>query len=250
MPRGGKLAIETAEVDSEILLSPPSPATSRYVVLVVRDNGVGMDEATRLRAFEPFFTTKGTGKGTGLGLSMVQGIVAQSGGTIDVESEPSRGTTFRVFLPAIEEAAPAESPAQSDTAPAPHGKETVLVVEDSEDVRSFAEAALRVHGYQVETAANAVDALLLCKRRGAPIDLLVTDVVMPGMSGRELAERLRATTPGLRVLFMSGYTDDVVLLHGALDEGTGFIQKPFSPDQLAAEVRQVMAQPGQPPSDS
>ena len=238
MPSGGSLLIETAgpERDQSYARSHPD-AHAGYVMLAVSDSGVGMDEETRQRIFEPFFTTKGVGQGTGLGLSMVQGIVAQSGGYIDVVSQPGQGTTFKIYLPALPQAAAeAETPA---AVPALGGKETVLVVEDQAEVRNFVIAVLKTYGYCVIPAENAGEALLLCERKER-IDLLLTDVVMPNLSGRELADRLAKLRPGIKVLFMSGYTDDIVVHHGVSEEGAEFIQKPFSPAELAGKVRAVL----------
>jgi PAS domain S-box-containing protein len=231
MPGGGKLLIETARV-------------GRYVMLAVSDNGVGMDEQTQRQIFEPFFTTKGAGQGTGLGLSMVQGIVAQSGGYINVYSEPGQGTTFKIYLPA-----PAETVADAgkpETVAALGGRETVLVVEDQAEVRAYAVAVLKAYGYRVVEAGNAGEALLLCERDGPRIDLVLTDVVMPNMSGRELAQRLGKLQLGIKVLFMSGYTDEVIVNNGVLEEGAEFIQKPFSPEQLAGKIRAVLGPPAPP----
>ena len=225
MPGGGKLLIETARV-------------GRYVMLAVSDNGVGMDEQTQRQIFEPFFTTKRAGQGTGLGLSMVQGIVAQSGGYIDVYSEPGQGTTFKIYLPAPPETVAAAG--KPEAVPALGGKETVLVVEDQAEVRAYAIAVLKAYGYRILEAENAGAALLLCERDGQRIDLVLTDVVMPNLSGRELAQRLGKLQPGIRVLFMSGYTDEVIVNNGVLEVGAEFIQKPFSPEQLAAKIRAVL----------
>jgi DNA-binding response OmpR family regulator len=210
-------------------------------MLAVSDNGVGMEEETRRQIFEPFFTTKGVGQGTGLGLSMVQGIVAQSGGYSEVYSEPGQGTTFKIYLPAVAEAAAeAESPG---VVPAPEGQETVLVVEDQAEVRDYAVAALKTYGYRVIPAENAGVALLLCEQERGRIHLVLTDVVMPNVSGRELANRLCERWPGIKVLFMSGYTDNVVMQHGVLEQGAEFVQKPFSPEELARKVRAVLGPP-------
>jgi CheY-like chemotaxis protein len=210
-------------------------------MLAVSDNGVGMDEETRQRIFEPFFTTKGVGKGTGLGLSTVQGIVAQSGGHTEVYSEPGQGTTFKIYLPAVAEAeADAGRPAEVR---ALGGKETVLVVEDQAEVCDYAVTVLKTYGYRVIPAENAGEALLLFERDGEHIDLVLTDVVMPNVSGRELANRLEKLQPGIKVLFMSGYTDDAIVHHGVLNQGSHFIQKPFSPEVLAAKVRAVLGPP-------
>jgi signal transduction histidine kinase/CheY-like chemotaxis protein len=249
MPGGGRLSIETAPISIET--SPVERDESyarrhaevpagRYVMLEVSDSGVGIDEETRQRMFEPFFTTKGTGMGTGLGLSTVQGIVAQSGGHITVDSEPGIGTTFRIYLPAQEQA----EDGMEETAPARAvgGRETVLVVEDQAAVREFAVAALKAYGYRVIQAESAGEALLLCEREER-IDLLLTDVVMPNLSGQNLAGSLRRRRPGIKVLFMSGYNETRVLHHGALDEDAHFIEKPFSPEALACKVRAVLGPP-------
>jgi PAS domain S-box-containing protein len=242
MPGGGRLRIETAVEQAGKSDARCHPgARAGYVMLAVGDNGVGMDEETRRRMFEPFFTTKGSGKGTGLGLSMVQGIVEQSGGYLHVDSEPGRGTTFGIYLPRVADA-PDDAARQAVPVPALNGDETVLVVEDQAEVRKFAVEALRSYGYNVIQAENEAEALQLCERER--IDLLLTDVVMPNMSGRELAERAVQQQPGVRVLFMSGYTDDAIENHGVLRKGAGFIQKPFSPGQLAGKVRETLAAPG------
>ena len=246
MPGGGKLRIETAQVerDGVYAASHPDARAERYVMLAVSDTGVGMDEATRQQIFEPFFTTKEVGKGTGLGLSMIQGIVAQSGGYIEVYSQPGHGTTFKVYLPALagvaaEASRPAAGPPQG-------GKESVLIVEDQAEVRDYTVAVLKDYGYRVIAADNAGEALLVCEREPESIDLVLTDMVMPNMSGRELAERLKAVRPGIKVLFMSGYTDDAVVHHGVVEEDAKFIQKPFSPEELAARVREILAPPERP----
>jgi PAS domain S-box-containing protein len=240
MPGGGTLLIETAVVerDESYARLHPEARAGRYVMLAVSDNGTGMDEATQERIFEPFFTTKEAGQGTGLGLSMVQGIVAQSGGYIDLYSEPGQGTTFKVYLPAFAEAAP--SAGMPEPVPVLGGTETVLVVEDQAEVREYAVTVLKEYGYRVIDAETANDALRCCEWERDPIHLLLTDVVMPKMSGRELADRLKKVRPGIKVLFMSGYTDDVILRHGMLEEGVQFIEKPFSPEKLAGKVRAVL----------
>jgi hypothetical protein len=204
-------------------------------MLAVSDTGTGMDEATRSKIFEPFFTTKGVGKGTGLGLSTVQGIVAQSGGHIEVYSEPGSGTTFKIYLPGVAEAEALEG--LPETAPALGGTETVLVVEDQTDVRDYTAVALGSYGYRVLKAESAAEALSICEREGERIDLVLTDVVMPGFSGLELAGRLEELRPGIRILYMSGYTDNAIIQRGVLDRGAGFITKPFGPERLAAKVR-------------
>jgi PAS domain S-box-containing protein len=238
MPRGGRLSIETRIVEAGE--GPrPEECTSPSVMLAVSDNGEGMDEETRRHIFEPFYTTKAVGKGTGLGLSTVQGIVEQSGGYIEVQSAPGHGTTFRIYLPMEKGVlADAEKP---EVAPAIGGDATVLVVEDQAEVRKYTAVALGSYGYRVIQAETAAEALLLCEREHERIDLVLTDVVMPNMSGGELSDRLRERWPGIKVLFMSGYTGDAILHHGVLDQGAEFIQKPFSPGELAVRVRDVLA---------
>jgi PAS domain S-box-containing protein len=242
MPGGGTLTIETMQIEHEDSASQPLEACpGAYAILAVSDTGEGMDEATRQRIFEPFFTTKTFGEGTGLGLSMVQGIVAQSGGYIEVTSEPGRGSTFRVCLPML---AGTEVEAEKPTpVPTLRGEETILVVEDQTDVREFAVAVLRSYGYRVIEAAGAGEALAICERDRMPVNLVLADIVMPQMGGRELVVRLEQTRPGIKALFMSGYTDDVILHHGGLAETTHFIQKPFSPNDLARKVRALLGSP-------
>jgi PAS domain S-box-containing protein len=243
MPGGGRLLIETAgvELDTSYTRLHPLVRKGRYVMLAVSDSGRGMDEETRQRIFEPFFTTKPAGQGTGMGLSTVQGIAAQSGGHIDVYSEPDRGTTFKLYLPALAEPAPdRKMPA---AVPVLGGKETVLVVEDVAEVRDYAVSALKAYGYHVIQAASAAEALHICERERAGIQLVLTDVVMPNVSGWELANQLEKLRPGIHVLFMSGYTDDVIALTGVLDERVNFIEKPFSPEELARKVRSVLGPP-------
>ncbi len=240
MPNGGKLLIETAvlEQGGSDGRSLSCEIAGSYAMLLVTDNGTGMDEETRSHIFEPFFTTKEVGKGTGLGLSMIQGIVAQSGGFIEVRSEPGCGATFTILLPKVEEV-PAATDNPESVAEI-RGMETVLVVEDQAEVREYAAAALAEYGYRVILADSAGEALLLCEGGKAGIDLVLTDVVMPNMSGKELADWLRRLCPEIKVLFMSGYTDDVIAQHGVLEERFQFIQKPFSPNQLAHKVRSVL----------
>ena len=240
MPGGGRLRIETADVelDESYASLHPEARVGRYVMLAVSDSGIGMDETTRQRIFEPFFTTKETGTGTGLGLSMVQGIVAQSDGWINVYSQPGDGTTFKIYLPA-----PAETIAAARTpvsVPVLGGQETVLVVEDQAEVRKYAVKVLKEYGYRVIAAENGDQALVLCEQDRDRIHLVLTDVVMPNMSGRELADRLKQMRPGMKVLFMSGYTDDIILRHGILEESAQFIEKPFSPEELARKIRSVL----------
>ncbi|MBK6683822.1 MAG: PAS domain-containing protein [Deltaproteobacteria bacterium] len=239
MPGGGRLTIETARADFSAgsgRLSPGSPL-GPCSMLSVSDTGHGMDEEVKARVFEPFFTTKDIGKGTGLGLSMVHGIVEQSGGTVLVESEPGRGSTFRLFLPRSP-GEPKEITADL-VMPASVDGETLLLVEDEDQVRILARKILRRLGYRVLEARGAEEALRTAA--GAPrVDLLLTDVVMPKTSGRELAAVLKDRFPHLKVLFMSGYTDDAVMRQGALPEGTAFLQKPLTPDGLAKKLREVL----------
>jgi hypothetical protein len=243
MPQGGRFSIETGFVEwgeSHVQLRPGAHA-GPYVALTVSDTGVGMSEETRGHVFEPFFTTKEVGKGTGLGLSTVHGMVEQSGGYVEVDSQLGRGATFKIYMPKVVDArADSEKPA---AVPVLGGGETVLVVEDQAKVRKFVIAALRAYGYQTMEAANAGEALLLCERECERIDLVLTDVVMPSMSGREMAERLKERWPGIKVIFMSGYTDDTIAHHGVLLKDAEFIQKPFSPEQLAVKVREMLAVP-------
>jgi PAS domain S-box-containing protein len=240
MPDGGKFSIETGFVEWDESHAPLRPGTHAgpYVMLAVSDTGGGMSEETRGHIFEPFFTTKEVGKGTGLGLSTIHGIVEQSGGYIEVASELGRGTTFKIYIPGVVDAQ-ADS-GKPEAAAALGGKETVLVVEDQAEVREYAAAALRAYGYQVIEAANAEEAMMLCEREGERIDLILTDVVMPGLSGRELADRLKERGHGIKMLFMSGHTDDTMVHHGVLRKEAEFIQKPFGPDQLALKVREVL----------
>jgi two-component system, cell cycle sensor histidine kinase and response regulator CckA len=240
MPKGGTLTIETANVELDDTASAahvgaqPGP----YVMLAVTDTGAGMDPETQARIFEPFFTTKPTGKGTGLGLSTVFGIVQQSGGTVWVYSEPGKGTTFKIYLPRTTEVGHEER-----AAPVMHatrGSETVLLVEDEAQVRAVVRTVLTKAGYQVLEAHDGEDALRMCERFSGSIHLVLTDVVMPKMSGRELAERVSSFRPETKVLFMSGYTDDTVVHHGTLAEGMEFIQKPITPDALMRRIREVL----------
>jgi CheY-like chemotaxis protein len=215
-------------------------------MLAVSDTGEGMDEATRSKAFEPFFTTKGVGKGTGLGLSTVQGIVVQSDGHIEVYSEPGVGTSFKIYLPRVGESVAADLRTK-EAAPL-RGTETVLVVEDQSEVRDYAAAALESYGYRVLKAGSAAEALSVCERGADRIDLVLTDVVMPGVNGLELAGRLAELRPGMRILYMSGYTDNAIIERGFLHAGAEFVTKPFGPAQLAAKVRAALGP--RPPSAS
>src|SRR5437879_2516769 len=244
MPNGGKLTLETANVDlDEAYAADHYPARAGpFVMLAVSDTGIGMSEETQVHMFEPFFTTKEKGKGTGLGLATVYGIIKQSGGFIWVYSEVGHGTTFKLYLPRVEELAErAAAPAPARTRPA-RGTETVLVVEDEAPVRNVARQVLERHGYSVLEAPSAEAALDIATRYSGTIHLLLTDVVMPGLNGRELASRLADLRPDARVIFMSGYTDDAVTRHGVLEPGSAYVQKPFTPDAIARRVREVLDQ--------
>jgi CheY-like chemotaxis protein len=243
MPDGGKLTIETRDVvlDEHYASDHLGAKSGPHVMLAVSDTGIGMDKETQGRIFEPFFTTKGPGKGTGLGLSTVFGIVRQSGGSIWVYSEAGRGTTFKLYFPTTEASDVALVAQPQPTTPT--GSETILVVEDQDDVRQIAKQILRRYGSHVIEARNAGEALLSCENDPRTIQLLLTDVVMPQMSGRQLAERLAKIRPDMRVLFMSGYTESAVLHHGILDSGIAYLQKPLVPDDLARRVREVLDAP-------
>jgi PAS domain S-box-containing protein len=241
MPEGGHLTIETANVffDQHYAEQHVEASVGPHVMIAVSDNGMGMDEATQKRLFEPFFTTKGAGKGTGLGLATVYGIVRQSRGTIWVYSEQGVGTTFKIYFPAVE--APATPLAVADAQPELRGgSETVLVAEDQPELRAIACQILRRYGYSVIEASNGNSALSKARAYHGPIHVLLTDVVMPGMGGRQLAELLADERPEMHPIFMSGYTDDTVLRHGFLDSALAFIQKPFTPAALLRKVREVI----------
>ena len=240
MPQGGKLTIKTAniDIDEEYASHHVSVRPGRYVMLSVSDSGSGMDEATQARIFEPFFTTKEVGKGTGLGLSTVYGIIKQSGGNIWVYSEVGKGTTFKIYLPRADQEFETIEDSVSDDLPV--GTETILLVEDEEMVRHMTREILQLSGYRVIEAMHGVDALQVCKLHDGPIQLMLTDVVMPQMGGRVLAEQAAQLRPEMRVLYMSGYTDDAIVHHGVLDKNMAFIEKPFPPDALARKVREVL----------
>jgi PAS domain S-box-containing protein len=242
MPEGGKLVIETANVDldEEYARNHVAVTPGRYVMLSVSDTGVGMTPEVKEKVFDPFFTTKNRGEGTGLGLSTVYGIVKQSGGHIWVYSEVGKGTTLKIYLPRVDEPVDEIRKEGGVTEGLPRGSETILVVEDEEVVRKLTVRILQEQGYRVLEGGQGIDALLIDGEYEGQIHLLVTDVVMPKLSGRELAERLSSIRPGIKVLYMSGYTDNVIAHHGILDKGMNFVQKPFTVEGLARKVREVL----------
>ena len=243
MPRGGKLTVATTDVmlDEAYAAQHVGVTAGAHVLLAVSDTGTGMDRATLARIFEPYFTTKEIGKGTGLGLATVFGIVRQSGGSIGVDSKVGVGSTFNVYFPMAEGAVTilTEEPVNSERRSL-FGSETILLVEDDPGVRAVVRTVLVKFGYIVLDAQSGGDALLLCEQHSGVIDLLLTDVVMPRLSGRQLAERLRLVRPEMRVLYMSGYTNDAVVRHGVLDSAIAFIQKPITPEPLIRKVREVL----------
>lgn len=244
MPDGGRLTIETSNIELDETYAaehfPTQPGS--YVLLAVTDTGTGMDAETKSHIFEPFFTTKGLGKGTGLGLATVYGIVKQSGGYLWVYSEPGRGTSFKIYLPRVMETPEPARPAQG-AAVSLRGSETILLVEDDEMVRTLTRRLLEANGHTVLLASRGEEALELLRDLKTRIHLLVTDVVMPGMSGRDLADQVQTLRPGIKVLYLSGYTDDAIVRHGVLEPGVSFLQKPFTADILARKVREVLDSP-------
>jgi CheY-like chemotaxis protein len=242
LPDGGRIVIETSNVDldSVYTLDHAVVRPGPYVLLAVTDTGIGMTADTVAHIFEPFYTTKESGRGTGLGLSTVYGIVKQSGGYIWVYSEIGKGTTFKVYLPRVSDSIPASQVPETHAPTAHKGHETILLVEDEPAVRQLARMVLSKLGYTVLEALSPEDAERLAGNDGAEIHLLLTDVVMPGMSGHELAKRLTARCPQLRVLYMSGYTYNVIAQDGTLEEGISFLQKPFTPQVLTEKVREAL----------
>lgn len=241
MPAGGHITIETrnVELDQGYARIHAEIQPGHFVLLAVTDSGCGMDETTRSRVFEPFFTTKGAGKGTGLGLATVYGIIKQSGGSVEVYSEIGHGTTFKIYLPRLhDELLVARSTAGVEHTP--RGTETILLAEDQDEVRAIASLALESSGYRVIGASCGQEAVQLCRDHPGPIHLLVTDVVMPRMSGRQLAEIVIALRPNTKVLYLSGYTDDAVVRHGVLEADIAFLHKPFTPLVLTRKVREVL----------
>ena len=241
MPEGGKLTIETAnvELDESYARSHAEVKPGRYVLLAVSDTGCGMTEQVKAHIFEPFFTTKEPGKGTGLGLATVYGIVKQSGGYVYAYSEPGHGTTFKIYLPVVEDGV-SSGMSHSDPKPMPHGSETILLVEDEDAVRALTRYTLQMQGYAVLEAKDGEEALRVAEKHQGGFHLLLTDVVMPRMGGRRLAEWLAQTQPGVKVLFLSGYTDDAVVRHGIVAAEVAFLQKPFTPSALSQKVREVL----------
>jgi PAS domain S-box-containing protein len=243
MPSGGRLSIGTRNVlvGEDAPARPPDCPPGHYAVLSAEDTGCGMDEAVLREIFEPFFTTKEPGKGSGLGLSTVHGIVRQSGGFVEVESRPGHGTTFRVYLPRVEPPPAADAAPNESLGRAGGGNETILLVEDSEVVRSYTAEILRTSGYDVLEAASGEEAIRAAGIHARPIDLLLSDVVMPGITGGEVASRIRAIRPGTKVLFVSGYPEDAIGGKRLIEDGTPFLGKPFTPNELLKKIRETLA---------
>src|SRR5256712_9607149 len=251
MAEGGKLTVDTFNVDLDEAYAARhiSVRPGAYVLLAVSDTGCGMDRESMAHIFEPFFTTKGAGKGTGLGLSTVYGIVKQSGGNVWPYSEPGRGTTFKIYLPQAEGVV--DRLTRDGRRPeVPRGSETILVVEDQKELRELVRQMIEMNGYSVVAASEGLEALEICKQHTGAIHLMLSDVVMPQMGGRELAQRLATLRPDMKVLYMSGYTSNAIVHHGILDPGTAFLQKPFTPDGLARKVREVLDQGQEPVQES
>ncbi len=241
MPEGGRITIETRneEVDREYVASHPLVRPGPYALLAVTDTGTGMDAATQARIFEPFFTTKETGRGTGMGLSVVYGIVHQSGGEVWVYSEVGVGTTFKIYLPRIDDAV-VELARKAQSGALPRGVETVLLVDDEAALRELIRQVLERNGYSVLVARDGTEALRLAKEHAGPIELLMTDVVMPGLSGTKVAELVAADRPEIKVLFVSGYSDDAVVRRDLMAPGTGFLSKPFALEAVLRQIRQLL----------
>ena len=242
MPDGGKLTIQTANVnlDTAYTHQHPGSRVGSYVMLRVTDTGTGIDPEIQAQIFEPFFTTKERDKGTGLGLATVYGVVKQSGGYIAVDSEKGKGASFSVYLPRVEHAV---APLDLGTEPAVksvRGSETILLVEDEESLRKLADMFLRDNGYQVLAAGDGAQALQVARQHAGPIHLLLTDVVMPGINGRVLAERLAPSQPDMKILYMSGYTDSFIAGHGVLEAGSHLLHKPFTEETLTRKVRELL----------
>jgi CheY-like chemotaxis protein len=241
MPNGGKLTLETAnvELDEAYAREHQPVAPGRYVMLAVSDTGVGISPETQAHIFEPFYTTKEVGKGTGLGLSTAYGIVKQSGGYLWVYSEPGRGATFKIYLPRMDQPAEKLAP-EKGSSEVQRGTETILLVEDDSQLRQLTSAILAHCGYKVLVAGSSDEALALCESNHRVIELLITDVVMPGMNGRQLSEQVARISPQVKVLYMSGYTSNAIVHHGVLDAGLWFLPKPFSLAAFVAKVREVL----------
>jgi len=240
MSAGGTLTLRTANVTlTKDEAGNPQLVPGSYVVMSVNDTGGGIDPEVQSRMFEPFFTTKEAGKGTGLGLATVLGIVEQSGGMIHCESQPGKGTSFRIFLPAVAEPVQVAAPPPVNLKGAPRGFEVILLVEDERMVRELARKVLEASGYVIHEARNGPEGLKLCQSPEGPIDLLMTDVVMPELGGRALVEAALRLRPTMKVLYMSGHMEDVILREG-IQKGTAFLQKPFTPAGLAQKVRETL----------
>jgi CheY-like chemotaxis protein len=241
MPDGGRLTIKTSNVvlGEEYARQHVGAQVGHHAMLSVTDTGIGMDEETQARIFEPFYTTKAPGKGTGLGLSTVYGIINQSGGSVWVYSEVGHGTTFRIYLPRVDRPLAVTAPRHASDG-LPGGDETILLVEDDKIVRSFTSTVLESLGYRVLVAGGSHDALPIIASRGGTIDLLLTDLVMPGMGGRELAQRITGEFPNMRVLYMSGFDPDTQIGQRSVPYGAPFLQKPFSPSTLSQKIREAL----------
>jgi CheY-like chemotaxis protein len=242
MPCGGTLAVTTSNVSDEDLAANPLLHGTPHVLVSVTDSGSGMTPEVRARLFEPFFTTKELGRGTGLGLAVVHGIVTQSGGHIEVDSTLGEGTTFRLYVPALPLKGASLAPTDERTVASKGGTETILLVEDEEALRRFVKRALLRDGYQVLEARDGLEALDLAAEHAGKIHLVLTDVVMPHLGGRELVERLLAVSPDLRVLYTTGYTDDAVLRHGVKQAEVALVAKPFTYSTLRARIRELLDQ--------